>query len=622
MAGVVFDIEANGFWPAATQIWLICTEDPETGETRAFSDHDPDLPSLKEGLAFLSKQEALIGHNIAGYDIPVLEWLLDWKPAPSTKIQDTWVISQVLRYKRPHMHGLEGWGSFFGFPKIRFDKFDKYSKEMLEYCKRDVSLNVKVYNHLLGEFRSTYKINPMIRKGLEVECKFAQIEADIRFRGWNFDAKACQKLITTIEKRVKEIEAEIEPQMGLVCLSVDPKDNSRVPAYKKDGELNLITCKYWGLDAAALSQILTPDAAFCRVSFEPARLGSDKALKSWLFKKGWVPDDWNIERIKGKVIRKSPKLTDSSLQFLGRIGEMISEYNTITNRLGVLRSWLVSAETDGRLHGKMWTVGTPTFRCRHEVIANLPTQKVAYGPEMRALLKPQKGWVLVGADSAGNQMRALCHDVGNDEFTHEVINGDVHTKNLGILDEFIPRNVTEPAQRRDRAKRFLYAYLFGAGPEKLSLILADVRDKGMGEAATQKFMKGIVGLDKLKATLEKSFDATRSRFGDDNSFIRGVDGRIIFVKSRHQLLNYRLQSIEGITCKAAAVYFKEKAAEIGLQYNFLLHYHDEIAIECPLSEATRAKELAAEAFREAPKWFGIECMDGEAKIGHNYAEVH
>jgi hypothetical protein len=30
----------------------------------------------------------------------------------------------------------------------------------------------------------------------------------------------------------------------------------------------------------------------------------------------------------------------------------------------------------------------------------------------------------------------------------------------------------------------------------------------------------------------------------------------------------------------------------------------------------------AESFREAPKWFGVECMDGEALIGDNWYDVH
>jgi uncharacterized ferredoxin-like protein len=36
----------------------------------------------------------------------------------------------------------------------------------------------------------------------------------------------------------------------------------------------------------------------------------------------------------------------------------------------------------------------------------------------------------------------------------------------------------------------------------------------------------------------------------------------------------------------------------------------------------RAAEIMAESFREAPKWYGVDCMDGEALIGDNWYDTH
>jgi DNA polymerase-1 len=351
-------------------------------------------------------------------------------------------------------------------------------------------------------------------------------------------------------------------------------------------------------------------------------------LKQWLYSLGWEPDDWNVERINGKFVQKSPKLTESSLEPLGDIGLKISEYNSISNRHGILRGWIEAAEYDGRLHGRMWTIGTPTFRCRHEVIANLPSVQKdkegnilygsagGYGYEMRSLLLPNKGNVIVGADSAGNQMRGLCHYIGNDEFTNEVINGDVHTRNANTLAEFTD------GPNRKTAKPFLYAFLFGAGPPKLGLILKGIRDAVIGKLALEKFENSIPGLGPLRERLVNQWERTRQRFGDENACIRGIDGRIIFVGSKHQLLNYLLQTLEGITCKAAAVYFAKEARKRKIPFRFRLHYHDEFAIETHPKYAEECRLLMIEAFTEAPKWFGVMCMNGDGKIGSNYAEVH
>jgi len=619
---LVFDIETNGFMPEVNTIWLIITQDTVTGEQKQYSDHDPDLPPLSEGLKALSEAAILVGHNIIGYDLVVLKHLKDWEPNPQTIIYDSWIMSMTLRWKRGHLHGLEGWGAFLGYPKIPFDKFSEYSKEMLTYGIRDVALNVKVYAKLVEEARSTMKINPLFKKGLWVEMEFAKIESGIRQRGWRFDEPKARKLLVEMEEKMLAIEAEVNPQIGMVCVAVDKKDEYKTPVFKKNGEYALSTARRFGIEAddATVGNRLV-DGDYCRIEFEQGRLSSDKVLKTWLYRIGWVPDDWNVKKVGREFVRTSPMLTESSLEKLGPIGLRVSEYGSISNRAGILRGWLKEIEYDGRLHGRMWTIGTPTFRCRHEVIANLPKVGTLYGEEMRSLLLPRQGWVVVGADSAGNQMRGLCHDIGDADFTSEVIDGDVHRRNADVLVPFMKPGLN-PKQERDTAKVFLYAFLFGAGPEKISSTLKGIKDRKLGQSAIDKFSDSIPGLKKLKEGLEKQFNKSKERFGEENAHIRGIDGRIIFVKSKHQVLNYRLQTTEGITCKAAAVYFRDEANRRGIPFNFLLHYHDEMAIECPPEYAEEVASLCIEAFTEAPKWFGVECMGGDAHVGENYAAVH
>jgi DNA polymerase-1 len=452
--------------------------------------------------------------------------------------------------------------------------------------------------------------------------RFAMIEAQIRKRGWKFDEPRARELLAEMQAKMEAIENKINPQIGMVCVKKDSASEWKECLFKKNGEYALSTARWFDVEVVSgLYEDRLVEGDYCRITYEPGRLSSDKVLKAWLYSIGWVPDDWNVEKINGKFVQKSPKLTESSLKKLGDIGLAVDEYNSISNRHGILNGWLKEIEYDGRLHGRMWTIGTPTFRCRHEVVANLPKVGTKYGEEMRGLLLPEPNWVIVGADSAGNQMRGLCHDIGNAEFTAEVIDGDVHRRNADVLKPYMKDGITHK-EERDLAKPFLYAFLFGAGADKVSLILRGIRDKIIGQKAIDMFSDSIPGLKTLKDKLAKQFGKTKERFGPENSFIRAIDGRIVFVGSKHQVLNYRLQATEGITCKAAAVWFEDEAKKVDLPFNFLLHYHDEFAFETIPQRAEEARLLAIKAFTEAPKWFGIECMNGDGKIGNNYAEVH
>ena len=107
-------------------------------------------------------------------------------------------------------------------------------------------------------------------------------------------------------------------------------------------------------------------------------MGNIDKVKDYLYKIGWKPDDWKMKKVGFEWIADSPKLTTTSLEKLGNEGKIIDEYYTLRSRRGVLEGWLENLK-DGRLHGRMWIEGTPTFRCRHEVIANLPAVNAIYG---------------------------------------------------------------------------------------------------------------------------------------------------------------------------------------------------------------------------------------------------
>jgi DNA polymerase I-like protein with 3'-5' exonuclease and polymerase domains len=105
-------------------------------------------------------------------------------------------------------------------------------------------------------------------------------------------------------------------------------------------------------------------------------------------------------------------------------------------------------------------------------------------------------------------------------------------------------------------------------------------------------------------------------------FIRALDGRPVFTTEKHKLLNYLLQSCEKVTCAAAVWKTMEELDRRGFDWQPLIFYHDELELMVKEDQAKDAAEIAERWLRDAPKMFGVEIMDGEAKIGYNWGDVH
>ncbi len=606
---LVYDIETDGF--DATKVWCLVAHNLDTGSTYKFSDYDNSIPSMDDGCVMLNNAEVLIGHNIIGFDNLVMEKLYGLK-LNEKKIYDTWIMSQVLQYKRPHKHGLKGWGEHLSNSKIEFDEWDNYSKEMLRYCVQDVKLNADVFNHLMVEYKKIAAKRPAIKEGLLIEHDTAKFNARVKTRGWNFDVVKAKKNLKAMNVRMLEIENILHPQLGTHKVYIDKVE--KFPKFKKNGDYTAVTARL--LSDFYNKEIKTTDIhvhaagePFQRFTVEQITLGSMELVKEWLLTIGWKPDEYNRKKVGREWVTVGPKITDTSLEKLGDLGKMISEYYTLRNRSSVIKGWL-EALSDGRIHGNMWTIGTQTFRCRHEVIVNLPGVNAPWGKELRELFIPDDNWKVVGADSSGNQLRGLCHYVGNDEFTNEVIYGDQHQRNADAL-----------GCSRPIAKNYLYAYLFGAGDAKLGSILTGKPNANAGKKSREDFAKGIKGLAELKNRLGDVWRSTQYATGE--GWFPGLDGRPVFVSGEYQALNYLLQTAEGITCKSALSYAMNKIDEEGLRAEPRLFYHDEIAYVAHPDDADRVGEILQESFKEGPKMFGVTCMEGgDYVIGSSYADVH
>ena len=69
---LVFDLETNGLLHDVTRIHCIAIYDSTTDEIETYNDEKNNKYSISEGIGKLLVADTLVGHNLLGFDLPVL----------------------------------------------------------------------------------------------------------------------------------------------------------------------------------------------------------------------------------------------------------------------------------------------------------------------------------------------------------------------------------------------------------------------------------------------------------------------------------------------------------------------------------------------------------------------
>ena len=128
---IVFDVEADNLLEDATKIH--CLSYTADGSTPiSLVDYD-DMRKL------ILSQRGLVGHNIAAYDVPLLEKILGIQI--KARLFDTLSMSWVLNYNRPK-HGLDSFGEDFDIPKPVVTDWSNQDIQVYTHrCEEDVKIN-------------------------------------------------------------------------------------------------------------------------------------------------------------------------------------------------------------------------------------------------------------------------------------------------------------------------------------------------------------------------------------------------------------------------------------------------------------------------------------------------
>jgi DNA polymerase I len=542
---IYLDLEANGLTPDV--IWCVVTS--ENGVSTVHTTPDTLSEALRGSVS-------VVGHNLIGYDMPVLERLWGITVAPE-RVLDTLVLSRLYEPSKSGGHSLRNWGECLGFPKGDHTDWTQLSQEMIDYCIRDVEVTEAVHQNLMQNMTC---FSPNC---IELEHKVQASVQQQEINGWTLDQPLARDLCATFKERMNEIEEELQQKFPPI---VHERWSEKTGKQLKD-------------------------------KVEVFNVGSRQQIAKRLSSLGVRFD---------KVTEKGNPIVDEAVLETIDLPEakVVSEYLMLQKRYAQVNSWLEHVKEDGRVHGRVISNGAVTGRMTHQSpnMAQVPASHSPYGHECRSCWTVPEGKKLVGFDASGLELRMLAHYMKDEDYTNEIINGDIHTANQRLAG----------LESRNQAKTFIYALLYGAGDEKLGSVAGGGRTTG--KKLRESFLNNL-----------PSFAALKDRVSNASSrgYLTGLDGRRLQVRSEHSALNTLLQAAGAIVMKKALVILDDYAKLWKLDYKIIGNIHDEVQSEVAEKDAEKFGWLAVECLKAAGLEFNLRCpLDGEYKVGTTWAETH
>ena len=563
----IIDIETDNLYDDVTKIHCVVLRNVDTDEVTSYvGDYD--------GLFFtLGEAKLLIGHNIVAYDLPVLKKLLglDYKG----EVFDTLVVSRTiypdlmtrdassrrLASKLWGSHSLKAWGYRLGELKGDYntgaDVWAEFNQEMLDYCIQDTQVTARLFKLLEGKNFSPDALN--------LEHNIARHMFDQEQRGFTFNVEEATKLFGTLAARKQEIEDTLQETFEPTIVELKTKTKT--------------------------------------IPFNPA---SRQQIADRLMKRGWKPKDFTDSG--------EPKVDETILNGIDMPeAKLLTEYLMLNKRLGQLatgkQAWL-KLQKDGKLHGRVNHMGAVTSRCTHSNpnMAQVPSVSAPYGAECRSLFTVPDGFLLLGADASGLELRCLAHYMARYDdgaYGKEVLEGDIHTANQQAAG--LPT--------RNNAKTFIYGFLYGAGDAKIGSIIG--KGAAEGKKIKTKFLKKTPALKRLRDAVGKAAE---------RGWIKGLDGRQIPVRHAHAALNTLLQSAGAIVCKRWYLTITEMLEHEGYteeDVSIVAFIHDEVQMQVRKGLEEKVGAITKRAMQFTEQYYQFRCpLDAEFSVGTNWKDTH
>lgn len=389
---------------------------------------------------------------------------------------------------------------------------------------------------------------------------------------------------------------------------------------------------------------------------------------------GWEPEDEDYTE-KGNVKANDVILRRICVEF--PVAEVLADLMALNKLMGQLadgsQAWLKQVDEAGFIHGYVNPCGAVTTRATHSFpnLAQVPAVKgkkvkvsalTAPDPNYKGLIKPTamwkgipvlakagweemdpeaeigvkllglrggwgiesrslfvvpEGFTLVGSDLAGIELRCLAHRMAaydGGAYGRVLLEGDIHSENQKLAE----------LDSRDTAKTFIYAFLYGAGDEKIGSIISPLApphvQAKIGKELKARFLRNLPALNKVIRDVQRQAN---------RKFIVGIDGRRLFVRSKHAALNTDLQGMGATIANWWLIFIEDMLIEAGYEYGWNADYvfcawvHDEVQIAARDEIADDIRRICIEAAKLCGEYLKFALpVEASAVTGFNWMMTH
>jgi len=417
------------------------------------------------------------------------------------------------------------------------------------------------------------------------------------------DVNITHKVFQELEKEGKgfsDYSSEIEHKIRVI-IDKQKKNGFAIDMEKAMGLFNKLkdeadNLEKWSLDnfAPTVVELKT------KTKYIPFNIGSRQQIASRLMKLGWKPKQHTD---KGNIIINEAVLDTIDMSEARKF----SRFFLLQKRIAQIKSWIETCDDrDGRVHGSVMTLKTITGRMSHNSpnMAQIPAVRSPYGKECRDCwtVSDTSTHSIVGTDASGLELRCLAHLMNDTTFTDILLTGDIHTHNMKMA------GLTD----RDQAKTFIYAFMYGAGSAKIGKIVGAGAKEG--QQLINKFLTSMPSLKRVRDEVTKASAKGK---------IRGIDGRVLYVRSTHSALNTLLQGAGAVVCKVWLINIMTGVRTLGVDVKLVASIHDEYQFEVLNTDVKKFGQITKDAMKDTEKELHMKCpLDSEWKVGKTWAETH
>ncbi|MGI6316379.1 MAG: DNA polymerase I [Christensenellales bacterium] len=329
----------------------------------------------------------------------------------------------------------------------------------------------------------------------------------------------------------------------------------------------------------------------------PFNIQSPKQLGDVLYGKLGLP-----------VLKKNKTGPSTDVSVLERLAEKNSiipevlTYRTLTKLKSTFIDGLLQEVKNGRVHTRFNQTGTATGRLSSAEpnLQNIPIRLPEGRMIRKAFVASDTQHVLVDGDYSQIELRILAHMSGDEKMIEAFHSGaDIHTKTAGEVFDTPMEKVTQI--QRSAAKAVNFGIIYGISDFGLAKQLGISRKK-----AAEHINKYLSTYPGVKAYMERTVEEGREKGYTETLYHRRrpmlelrSSNHNIRAAAERMAMNAPIQGTAADVMKLAMVRTEKALRRAGLSAQILLQVHDELLIDCPISEKDQVSSILREAMEGA-----------------------